>query len=90
MTRKHTQDIGGPHAGDDDDDVYVLNLDDFAGLDSNFATKIVSRVIAPCATNVRIEAVITGFARAPRKVLCSGRGETCGESDDGEIICEPL
>ena len=86
MTHKHTQDIGGPHAGDDDDDAYVLNLDDFAGLDRNFATKIVSRVIAPCATNVRIEAVITGFARAPRKILCSGRGETCGEADDGEII----
>lgn len=85
----HAQDIGGPHAGDDNDEVYVLDLDDFIGLDRNFATKIVSRITAPCATNVRIEAVIAGFGRAPSDIKCSGRGETCGEADDGEIIDLP-
>lgn len=93
-TTRNTQDIGGPHAGDDNDDIYVLNLDDFTGLTRNFATKIVSHVIAPCATNVRIEAVIAGFAGAPRNILCNERGETCGEADDGEISliqdCTPV
>ena len=73
-----TQDIGGPHTGKDDDNIYVLSLDDFTGLDHNFSMKIVNRVITPCATHVLIEVVTAaGVGEAPTSVLCNGRGDKC-------------
>lgn len=89
-----TKDIGGPHIGDDDNDVYVLDLADFGSLDESFAAEIVSRIATPCATNVEIVGLVTDAAGTPKSIACEGSGETCGVHGEtrssSALVCEDV
>lgn len=79
-TERKTQDIGGPHAGDADDEGYVLDLDDFDDLDETFAGELVSLISIDCANDVEITGVVAASAGTPTSVTCDG--EEC--FSDGE------
>lgn len=73
------QDIGGPATGEDSE-AYVLDLEDFADLDDNFSSQILSLIITPCATNVELAVTVSDAVGSPTSVTCGQQGETCDAS----------
>lgn len=77
-----SQDIGGPHTGDVDEEGYVLDLDDFSDLDETFAEELVSLISIACANDVEVTGVVAAAAGTPTSLACDG--EEC--FSDGECL----